>query len=141
MDGKLRCLAALDWRIPAILRRPRTLVAIVCLLCTLNLSAQYDRRRRYYGGMRDQVRHGDYNRYVREDERRHRHYDRDNRDSGGIGPGKGALIGAAGGAALGAIFGKSLKGTLLGGAAGAGAGAIGGAIADHDDDDHRHRRR
>ncbi len=43
---------------------------------------------------------------------------------GGIGPGKGALIGGAGGAVLGAIFGRGLKGTIIGGAAGAGIGAV-----------------
>jgi hypothetical protein len=89
-------------------------------------------RGNYYRGMHDQVRQGDYNRYAREDEQRHHH------DSGGIGPGKGALIGAAGGAALGAIFGRSLQSTVIGGAAGAAGGAIGGAIADHDNH-HRHR--
>jgi hypothetical protein len=45
---------------------------------------------------------------------------------GGIGPGKGALIGGAGGAALGALLGGGLKGALVGGAAGAGIGAIAG---------------
>jgi hypothetical protein len=45
---------------------------------------------------------------------------------GGIGPGKGALIGGAGGAALGAVFGGGLKGAIIGGAAGAGIGAIAG---------------
>ena len=124
---------------PDTLRNPCTLLVILCLLFSLSLSAQHDRRDNYYRGMRDRVRNGDYERYVRQDEMRHRHYDRD-RDSGGIGAGGGALIGAAGGAALGAIFGRSLKGTLIGGAAGAGAGAIGGAIADHDDNDHRRRR-
>jgi hypothetical protein len=43
---------------------------------------------------------------------------------GGIGPGKGALIGGAGGAVLGAIFGGGLKGTIIGGAAGAGIGSV-----------------
>ena len=43
---------------------------------------------------------------------------------GGIGPGKGALIGGAGGAVLGAIFGGGLKGAIIGGAAGAGIGAV-----------------
>ena len=43
---------------------------------------------------------------------------------GGIGPGKGALIGGAGGAILGALFGGGLKGSLIGGAAGAGIGAL-----------------
>ncbi len=43
---------------------------------------------------------------------------------GGIGPGKGALIGGAGGAVLGALFGGGAKGALIGGAAGAGIGAV-----------------
>jgi hypothetical protein len=47
----------------------------------------------------------------------------DRQPQGGIGPGKGALIGGAGGAVLGAIFGGGLKGTIIGGAAGAGIGA------------------
>lgn len=97
-------------------------------------NAQRDQRGSYYRGMQNQVRRGDYDRYARDDERRHHHEDR--HDSGGIGPGKAALIGGAGGAALGALFGRSLKGTLIGGAAGAGAGAIGGAIADHDSNNH-----
>ena len=61
----------------------------------------------------------------------HRHYDnRDeyDRSHGGIGPGKGALIGGAGGAALGALFGGGLKGALIGGGAGAGVGAIAGKV-------------
>ncbi len=68
----------------------------------------YQSRGNYYGGMNDRVRQGDYGRYVQQDESRHHH------ESGGIGPGKGALIGGAGGAALGAIFGGGLKGTLIG---------------------------
>jgi hypothetical protein len=47
---------------------------------------------------------------------------------GGIGPGKGALIGGAGGAVLGALFGGGLKGALIGGGVGAGAGAIVGKV-------------
>jgi hypothetical protein len=101
------------------------------------LNAQSDRGRTYYQGMQNQVRKGDYNRYSSEDEQRHHH---DDRNSGGIGPGKGAAIGAAGGAVLGAIFGKSMKSTIIGGAAGAGAGAIGGAIADHDSNSGRRDR-
>ena len=46
------------------------------------------------------------------------HYD--NRDQGGIGPGKGALIGGAAGAVLGAAFGGGVQGSLITGAAGAG---------------------
>lgn len=102
----------------------------VMLLLPSATSAQ--QRGNYYRGMQNQVRQGDYNRYVRQDEQRHHH------ESGGIGPGKGALIGTAGGAALGAVFGRSLQSTIAGGAAGAAAGAIGGAIAAHDND-HRHR--
>lgn len=49
-------------------------------------------------------------------------------NQGGIGPGKGALIGGAGGAVLGAVFGRSLKGTIVGGAAGAGIGAVVGEV-------------
>jgi hypothetical protein len=51
-----------------------------------------------------------------------------NPNQGGIGPGKGALIGGAGGAVLGAVFGGGLKGSLIGGAAGAGIGAVVGKV-------------
>jgi hypothetical protein len=51
-------------------------------------------------------------------------YDNGYRDQGGIGPGKGALIGGASGAVLGAIFGHGLKGAIVGGVAGAGIGAV-----------------
>jgi YMGG-like Gly-zipper len=46
----------------------------------------------------------------------------------GIGPGKGAAIGAVSGAVLGALFGGG-KGAVIGGAAGAGVGAIAGQAA------------
>lgn len=46
----------------------------------------------------------------------------------GIGPGKGAAIGAVSGAVLGALFGGG-KGALIGGAAGAGIGAVAGQAA------------
>ena len=65
-------------------------------------------------------RHHPYN----DDYDRHRYHD--DRNQGGIGPGKGALIGGAGGAILGTIFGGGAKGALIGGAAGAGVGAIAG---------------
>lgn len=48
----------------------------------------------------------------------------DNRNQGGIGPGKGALIGGAAAAVLGAVFGGGVKSSLITGAAGAGIGAI-----------------
>jgi hypothetical protein len=66
-------------------------------------------------------------------------YDRGryDRNRGGIGPGKGALIGGAGGALLGGLLGGGLKGALIGGGIGAGGGALlGKANADrrHDRD-------
>jgi hypothetical protein len=72
----------------------------------------------------------------------YRDHDDRNRNQGGIGPGKGALIGGAGGAALGAIFGGGMKGALIGGAAGAGIGAIAGQVYQNnrDNDRHGHRR-
>ena len=91
----------------------------------------------FYNGVRDGGRHGHYNdpRYD------NRHYDR-NRNEGGIGPGKGALIGAGGGAVLGALFGGGLKGTIIGGAAGAGIGAIvGEAHQNNQRNDYRGHRR
>lgn len=70
----------------------------------------------YYGNDR---RYGDY------DRRYHR---------GGIGPGKGAVIGGVGGAALGAVFGGGAKGAIVGGAAGAGIGALLGEHAQNERD-------
>lgn len=66
--------------------------------------------------------------------RYHGDYDR---NRGGIGPGKGALIGGAGGALLGGLLGGGMKGALIGGGIGAGGGALlGKANADrrHDRD-------
>ncbi len=83
-------------------------------------AAQYDHSRdHFYNGARDGSRGGYY------DHGHDRGYD-DRSHQGGIGPGKGALIGGGGGAALGAIFGGGAKGALIGGAAGAGIGAIAG---------------
>jgi len=83
----------------------------------------------YYNGVRQGSR--GYN-----DQYDQRYADRHHRDDryyqqprqGGIGPGKGALIGGAGGAALGALFGGGLKGAIIGGAAGAGVGAVAGKV-------------
>jgi hypothetical protein len=50
------------------------------------------------------------------------------RADNGIGPGKGAAIGAVSGAVLGALFGGG-KGAIIGGAAGAGIGAVAGQAA------------
>lgn len=82
--------------------------------------------RDFNNGVRDGGRGGNY--YNGRDDRRY-HDDHYRRDQGGIGPGKGALIGGAGGAALGALFGGGLKGTIIGGAAGAGIGAVIGKSA------------
>ncbi len=54
---------------------------------------------------------------------------------GGIGTGKGALIGGAGGAGIGALAGGG-KGALIGGAIGAGGGALVGHQVAH----NRHNR-
>lgn len=54
---------------------------------------------------------------------------------GGIGTGKGALIGGAGGAGIGALAGGG-KGALIGGAIGAGGGALVGHSVAH----NRHKR-
>ena len=80
----------------------------------------------FNNGLRQGGRGGDYYN-GRDDRRYHNDHYRDNQ--GGIGPGKGALIGGAGGAVLGAVFGGGLKGTIIGGAAGAGIGAAVGGVA------------
>ncbi len=79
--------------------------------------------------------------------RGHGYNDRDDRNyerehQGGIGPGKGALIGGAGGAALGALFGGGVKGALIGGGIGAGGGAILGKVHQNNQrkDDYRDYR-
>jgi len=113
------------------------MIGILLLSLTAPVWGQRGRHDNYYRGMDRQVRRGDYGRYSRDDDRRHHH---DDRHDGGIGPGKGALMGGAGGAALGAIFGGGLKGAIIGGAAGAGIGAIGGQLAQGKDDHRRHRR-
>jgi len=83
----------------------------------------------YRGAQRNHPYNDDY------DRRRYR----EDRNQGGIGPGKGALIGGAAGAVLGAIFGGGAKGALIGGAAGAGVGAITGK-ANQDNRDNRDYR-
>ena len=88
------------------------------------LSAQ---RNNYYNGVRDGGRGGNYDRGPQNNYRDG--YDDRYHHQGGIGPGKGALIGAGGGAVLGALFGGGAKGALIGGAAGAGVGALAGKAA------------
>jgi hypothetical protein len=100
---------------------------------------QHSRRdQNFYRGVREGGHGGQYY------EPRHANdgYDRRYHEQGGIGPGKGALIGGAGGAVLGAVFGGGLKGTLIGGAAGAGIGAIVGEATQNNrrDRDRDHRR-
>jgi hypothetical protein len=111
------------------------LIASVVLAFTMLLpfapTALAQHRDNFYRGAQ---RHQSYNDNY---DRRHYH---DDRNQGGIGPGKGALIGGAAGAALGAIFGGGAKGALIGGAAGAGVGAITGkANQDSRDRDYRDR--
>lgn len=68
---------------------------------------------------------------------RERYHGDYNRNHGGIGPGKGALIGGGAGALIGGLLGGGLKGALIGGGIGAGGGALlGKANADrrHDRD-------
>ena len=94
----------------------------------------YRDNRTFYNGVRNGGRGGEY--YdPRYDNGRYDRYNNDRYNNngyytnqGGIGPGKGALIGGAGGAVLGAIFGKGLKGTIIGGATGAGIGAVVGEV-------------
>ena len=82
----------------------------------------------FNNGLRDGGRGGQYSDPRHEQDGYDARYRQNNGDyqqrQGGIGPGKGALIGGAGGAVLGAIFGGGLKGTIIGGAAGAGIGAV-----------------
>ena len=86
--------------------------------------------KRFYDGARRGGHGGDYGGGNYHDH----HYD--DRNQGGIGPGKGALIGGAAGAVLGAVFGGGVKGSLITGAAGAGVGAIIGKSAE----DNRERK-
>lgn len=67
--------------------------------------------------------------------------DRYQNNQGGIGPGKGALIGGAAGAVLGAAFGGGVQGTLITGAAGAGIGAVLGQAAQNNRDSNNYYRR
>ena len=115
------------------LRQKAFFTAALLLASLPGLAQQRDDERRgqnrnsnFYQGVREGGRGGQYY------DPRHANdgYDeRYNQRRGGIGPGKGALIGGAGGAALGAVLGGGLKGSLIGGAAGAGIGAVVGNAA------------
>jgi hypothetical protein len=110
--------------------RPRTLATTLLLTPLLLIASSQDYRDghrvpdNYYSGVRDGGRGGNYDRGPRDNYRPG--YDDRNHQPGGVGPGKGAAIGAVGGAALGVLFGGGLKGAVIGGAAGAGVGAIAG---------------
>jgi hypothetical protein len=121
-----------------ILKIPTSAVLFCALLGSgLPASAQgrRDDNRRFYNGANRGAHGGDYGR-----DRRH-YDDRYQQNQGGIGPGKGALIGGAAGAALGAIFGGGVKGSLITGAAGAGVGAIVGKSAQNNRDRNNYYRR
>jgi outer membrane lipoprotein SlyB len=89
----------------------------------------------FYNGANRGVRGGKYG------GDRHHDHDRNQQNQGGIGPGKGALIGGAAGAVLGAAFGGGVKGSLITGAAGAGIGAIIGQSAQNNRDNNNYYRR
>jgi hypothetical protein len=106
-------------------------LAIVIMLA-FGISAIAQDHDAFYRGARSQHPYND-------DYDRRGHYD-DHRDQGGIGPGKGALIGGASGAVLGAVFGGGLKGALIGGGAGAGVGAVAGKVNQNNkNQDYRER--
>ncbi|MGI4854922.1 MAG: hypothetical protein ACRYF4_12865 [Janthinobacterium lividum] len=71
-----------------------------------------------YDDRYDRQRYGNNRNGYRNDDGRY-----DN-NRGGIGPGKGALIGGGAGALLGGLLGGGLKGALIGGGVGAGGGAL-----------------
>jgi hypothetical protein len=125
------------------LRRIRVLMVLI-LGGAMLFSAAYPvpvvaQQRGYYDGLRQGSR-GYNDQADRSYAEKHHHGDNyDQRPhEGGIGPGKGALIGGAGGVALGALFGGGLKGALMGGAAGAGVGAVAGKV--HQDNQERDYR-
>jgi hypothetical protein len=114
-------------------RLPGVLLLSVALGAALPSAAQprQDQNHFYQGASRG-VHGGNYG-YDRG-----RHYRDDNQ--GGIGPGKGALIGGAAGGVLGAVFGGGVKGSLITGAAGAGIGAIIGGVAQNNRDNNNYYR-
>ena len=101
---------------------------------TLAQNRQYNNSQ-FYNGANRGVRGGNYGGGHYHDR------DRYQQNQGGIGPGKGALIGGAAGAALGAVFGGGVKGSLITGAAGAGIGAIIGKSAQNNRENNNYYRR
>ncbi|MCU1319125.1 MAG: hypothetical protein JWP98_643 [Edaphobacter sp.] len=112
----------------AVLIAPLLMVTSILPVAAQNRNYRDNRNPNFNNGVRNGGRGGQYydNRNYNNDRNRNndRYYNDRNRNQGGIGPGKGALIGAGGGAVLGALFGGGLKGTIIGGAAGAGIGAV-----------------
>jgi outer membrane lipoprotein SlyB len=102
---------------------------------TLAQNRQYNNSQFYDGASRG-VRGGNYGGGHYHDHDRY-----PNNNQGGIGPGKGALIGGAAGAVLGAAFGGGVKGSLITGAAGAGIGAIIGQSAQNNRENNNYYRR
>ena len=98
--------------------------------------AQYNRNGGYYNGYNGTHPYDDnYDRSHYD-----RHHDDYGRHHGGIGPGKGALIGSGAGALIGGLAGGG-KGALIGGLSaliGGGIGAGGGALSGKANADHRH---
>jgi hypothetical protein len=125
------------------LRKAVLLTPLLFATSILPATAQNHRNdNAYYNGMRNGARGGNYynNRDPRYDNNHNNNYYHDDHRQGGIGPGKGALIGGAGGAVLGAVFGGGLKGTIIGGAAGAGIGAVVGQAAQNKRNNDNYRR-
>jgi hypothetical protein len=96
---------------------------------------RHNNNSQFYNGASRGVRGGNYG------GGHHHDHDGYQQNKGGIGPGKGALIGGAAGAALGAVFGGGVKGSLITGAAGAGIGAIIGQSAQTNRDRDNYYRR
>src|SRR5580658_7280523 len=117
-------------------RRAVLVTSLLFATGMLPAAAQNHNDSAYYNGMRKGTRGGNY--YNSHDPNYHNDHWQPPPKQGGIGPGKGALIGGAGGAVLGAVFGGGLKGTIIGGAAGAGIGAVVGQAAQNKRDDDRY---
>jgi hypothetical protein len=118
----------------------KKLCTVLILITLPALGQNHDRHynnrndQKFYNGVRQGGHGGHYDGGHYDD----RHYQNQPKQ-GGIGPGKGALIGGASGAALGAIFGGGLKGTIVGGAAGAGIGAVLGQANQNSKDRNNYR--
>jgi hypothetical protein len=117
-------------------RKTILILPLLFTFATVLAFSQHRNNSAYYNGVRSGG-HGSNSYYNPHDRPYH---DDHRRDQGGIGPGKGALIGGAGGAVLGAVFGGGLKGTIIGGAAGAGIGAVIGQAAQNNRNNNNYHR-